>query len=150
MTKSGGDSTFVTGELIELLAKAQRMVCRIHPRSKSPCQEAEPKVALTCVLRCRGHWRADDLTGHFIAMTHQRVDFDWAESIEIRSDGLYFRLNDGMLCCWVVGPIDGLGDRQEKETLLLSEILSLQLPDAVPENIGCAVLTGRTCSVTRR
>ena len=68
-------------------------------------------------------------------MLGERVDFHRGKPIEVRADGLYFRLYHRMLRRGVIGRIDHLGNRQKDEPFLSAETFAFQLTYTIPEDI---------------
>ena len=86
---------------------------------------------------------AADLTVHlardFVAVLHQRVDFDIRKTVQIRANRLHLGLHHRMHGRGVIGQVNRFGDRQKDKTRLLAKIFALHLPDPIPQDIGrCA------------
>ena len=75
------------------------------------------------------------MASDFVTMLGKRVDFHRRKTIEVRADGLYFRLNHRMLRRGVVGRIDNLGNRQKDKPFLPAETLTFQLTYTIPQDI---------------
>ena len=79
-----------------------------------------------------------DAAGHFVAMLHQRIDLEVVKGIEIRADRRHLCLHYRMEAVGILLRLDHTGDRHEVIAVLVAEVFPLQLPDAIPEDVGGA------------
>ena len=85
--------------------------------------------------------RADppvEAAGHLVAMRNQCVGLQIVEPVEVGTDARHLRLHHRMHAVRILVGVDDVRHGQEMEAILVTEVFSLQLPDAVPEDVGGA------------
>ena len=69
-------------------------------------------------------------------MRDQCVDLQIVEPVEVGTDARNLRLHHRMHAVRILVGVDDVRHGQEMEAILVAEVLPLQLPDAVPEDVG--------------
>ena len=103
---------------------------RMSPRKRLP------GGALADRTQCLVTNPAMQAASHLVAVGDQRVDLEVAEPIEIGADARHLRLHDGVDSMRIDVRIGDVRRRQKREAVAVAEVLPLQLPDAIPEDVG--------------
>ena len=85
--------------------------------------------------------------GDLVAVADERVDLEVGEAVEVGADRCHFRLEHRMKRVGILLQRHDPRDRHEVKAVLVAEVLPLQLPDAVPKDVGGA---DRLCQEAER
>ena len=76
--------------------------------------------------------------GDLVTVADERVHLEIGEAVEVGADRRHLCLEDGMERMGIFRRRHDRRDRDEMKTVLIAEILPLELPDPVPEDVGGA------------